>query len=176
MAQAYPFAPALLFMGLLVVKQFDLSLLYQKLQQNWGPIQTVSASEAFSYTDYYNQEMGEVPIRSFIIFTDLIDPSRLAQIKLQTNEIEHYFASDTGRQVNLDPGLLSAENIILATTKHRGHRIPLEKGIYGEVTLLYTKNTYIDFPWTYPDYKSPQAKEFFLTQRQLYLQRIRKGS
>ena len=49
---------------------------------------------------------------------------------------------DGGRRVNLDPGLLSLANLILATTKNRSHRIPLFDGIYAELTLLYAKKQF----------------------------------
>ena len=50
------------------------------------------------------------------------------------------------RRVNIDRGFLSLSRLILATTKDNAHRIPLEKGIYGEITLLYQKQAFQEMP------------------------------
>ena len=56
--------------------------------------------------------------------------------------------------MNLDPGLLSLPRFVLATTKESAHRIPLEEGIYAEITLLYEKGSFRPLAWTYPDFRS----------------------
>jgi hypothetical protein len=139
----------------------------------FGPIVRETSGVPFLFTDYYNAEMG-VPIqRFFMVFSELVDPSRLAWIKLQTNKIEEAFMEDGLRKVNLDPGLLSADNLILATTKDRSHRIPLADGIFGEVTLIYTKGAFQSLPWTYADYKSEEFKALFKEFRNEYLALLR---
>lgn len=44
---------------------------------------------------------------------------------------------DYKRKVNLDPGYLEPSKLVLASTKNFSHRIYLNQGIYGEVTLLF---------------------------------------
>ncbi len=68
--------------------------------------------------------------------------------------------SDGKRQVNLDPGILSEERLILATGKNYTHRIYLRNGIYGDLTLIYGKGSYRTLPWTYPDYSDPRLIHF----------------
>jgi len=78
--------------------------------------------------------------------------------------------------MNLDPGYLTMAKIVLASTKDFSHRIYLERGIYGEVTLYYKENTFNALPWTYPDYQSAAAKDFLSKVREKYhrqLQQIR---
>ena len=78
------------------------------------------------------------------------------------------FADGNGnRKINLDPGLLSLSSLILATTKNNVHRIPLQKGIYGEVTLMYVNREYQTLPWTYADYRTPAFHEIFKEMRTL---------
>ena len=111
--------------------------------------------------------------RFFIVFKELINPEELATIKIKTNLVEDSFASIDGRRINLDPGILSLSNFILATTKDRSHRIPLSKGIYGEVTLLYKDKKFQALDWTYADYRSEKFEELFKKYREEYKQKIR---
>jgi hypothetical protein len=46
-------------------------------------------------------------------------------------------------------------------------------GIFGEVTMHFRNNGFQFFPWTYPDYQSPEYQEFFLKLRQLYRNQLR---
>ena len=78
----------------------------------------------------------------------------LSAVKRRTNEIEAESAVNGCRRINLDPGILDFNRFILATTKNRGHRIPLTDGIYGELTLLFVRGRFRPFPWTYADYRS----------------------
>lgn len=174
MAEALPYKSEKLFIGVLYSDNTIVEEVYSQLETLWGPIERRSEPIPFLFTDYYNEEMRVTPTRQFLLFQKLIDPSLLAQCKIETNKIEEMWATDQRRRINLDPGLISAENIILATTKNRGHRIPLHSGIYGEVTLLYTNKGYIDFQWTYPDYKERRSKEFFLSARKEYLAQLQK--
>jgi hypothetical protein len=95
----------------------------------------------------------------------LVDPSGLASIKLQTNEIESRLADGDRRLVNLDPGMLGAGRFCLATTKDRAHRIPLEGGIFAELTLIYEKGGFHPLPWTYPDWASEPVREMLARWR-----------
>jgi hypothetical protein len=124
------------------------------LAERWGPVDYASDPFPFTFTHYYDAEMGSSIDRFFISFERLVDPARLAQIKQETNGIEDLFRENGSRKVNLDPGLLSLPRFILATTKENAHRIPLAGGIYAEITLLYGKGSFRPLPWTYPDFRS----------------------
>lgn len=112
-------------------------------------------------------------MRFFIVFEDLVDPSRLAWMKHTTNDMEIRFSEDGCRKINLDPGILSADNFILATTKDRSHRVPLSDGMYAEVTLMYASGQFNALPWTYADYRSDEFRALFKRFRQDYLQQRR---
>jgi hypothetical protein len=68
--------------------------------------------------------------------------------------------------VNLDPGLLTEENFILATGKNYSHRVYLRDGVFADLTLVYRKGEYLPLPWTYPDYASPAIREFLAQVRE----------
>ena len=165
--------PSLLIMGVLSSDEGVHPGLFALLTQQFGPILEMSEHAPFTFTDYYDEEMGCEPQRFFLVFEKLYDPSLLAEAKLITNELEEKFKKEGCRTINLDPGLISAPNLILATTKNRGHRIPLQKGIYAEVTLIYEKGQYNALPWTYADYGSEAFRLLFKRYRREYMARIK---
>ena len=78
------------------------------------------------------------------------------------------------RPINIDPGYMNESRLILASTKDFSHRIYLRDGIYAEVTLNYRRGRYESFPWTFPDYKSSDYQNFFLTVRELYVKKLKR--
>ncbi len=143
------------------------------LEKAFGPADLVSASMDFSWTDYYDHEMGEGIKRWFYSFERLVSPVELSKIKVLTNKIEERWAEGGLRKVNLDPGLLDLNRLILATTKNVGHRIPLQDGIYAEVTLIYMKKDFHPLEWTYPDYRSPEYIDILKEIRLLYRNKLK---
>jgi len=125
----------------------------------------------FACTDYYNEEMGENLFRYWISFTPVVLAKELYKIKILTNEIEKKFFSDDdkNRKVNLDPGYIDGSKLVLFSTKNYSHRIYLDCGIFAEVTLLYKHKQFHTLDWTYPDYKTQTAIEFFSKVREVYL-------
>ncbi|MCX8021818.1 MAG: DUF4416 family protein [Syntrophorhabdaceae bacterium] len=115
----------------------------------------------FHHTDYYNDEMGTDLMRLFILYEGLIDRQRLPEIKEGTNEIELILSNEGKRRVNIDPGYISLENLILATTKGYTHRIYIDRGIYGDLTLMFYKGTFRPLEWTYPDYREEKVIDLF---------------
>lgn len=126
----------------------------------FGQLDFLSEAHMFTYTSYYDKEMGEGIHRQVCSFAELVRPEALADIKQFTNKLESQFLSGGRRQVNIDPGLLSEERLVLATGKNFTHRIYLRDGIYADLTLIYTKGGYKPLPWTYPDYQEPRLHVF----------------
>jgi len=108
-----------------------------------------------------------------------MDPGQLAGIKLATNAIEDSMAVNAdgkiSRTVNLDPGYITASNLVLATTKDFSHRVYIGQGIYAEVTLNFRKGGCVFFEWTYPDFKSGKYTSFFLEIRRRYMEMTKTG-
>lgn len=126
----------------------------------------------FTFTGYYDKEMGAGIKRQFVSFTRLILPEQLPVIKLLTNKIEQDLALKGKRRVNIDPGYLSLAKVVLATTKDYSHRFYLGQGIYGEVTLTYARGKFSSFPWTYPDYQTQSYQQFFGEIREIYKKQL----
>ncbi|MCR5760412.1 MAG: DUF4416 family protein [Sphaerochaetaceae bacterium] len=174
MAVAREFEKTALVVGVLSSLEEERESLLSCLTSAFGPIKAITPTLDFPFTDYYDDEMGGHPVRYLILFEKLIDPSSLPSIKIKTNEMEKLFkGKGTGRPINIDPGILTLANLILATCKDRSHRIPLSQGVYGEVTLIYQNKDFQALPWTYADYASEGVKLHLRVFRELYKSMIR---
>jgi len=143
----------------------------ERLAERFGPIALSSEPYAFHHTAYYEPSMGPALVKLLHLFQTPVDPERLAEIKLLTNELEAELAAagrfPERRPLNLDPGLLHPGKFTLATTKDQAHRIYLRQGIYAEVTLSYREGAYVPLPWTYADYREPHVLAFLKQAREL---------
>ena len=112
--------------------------------------------------EYYSKEMGEKEnlVRLLVVSKKLYDREELVKAKLWGVEEEDK-RSPQGRQLNIDPGLMTLENIILGTGKIYGHRPYLGSGVYADLNLLYISGSYSPLEWTYPDYKEKEVISFF---------------
>jgi hypothetical protein len=142
----------------------------QRIEANASPVDFLSEEFPFTETQYYNEEMGEGLIRRYVSAEKLIDPDQLPHWKHLTNLWEDQHSVDGCRAINIDPGYLTAANLVLASTKPFSHRLYLGRGIYGEVTMLYMHGEYIKLPWTYPDYLNhqdaiKQIRHLYMAQR-----------
>ena len=174
MGTAEDFVKEKLVIGVLISVPEKKEKLINALTEKFGQADYVSPPMDFTFTDYYNEEMGDKIERFFISFADLVDPSSLAEIKLVTNSIEDSFAENGKRKINLDPGILSVESFILATTKNNGHRIPLKKGIYAEVTLMFVNRQFVPLQWTYADYRSEDYRRILTEIRKKYKEDLKR--
>ncbi|MGB9720700.1 MAG: DUF4416 family protein [bacterium] len=150
------------FAGLIYVKDFSVETALGEFRQMLGNVIKKSEIIPFTHTTYYNKEMGDNLLRQWVLFEKLVSPDLLIEMKHKSNEIEKNFLNKNGgRVINIDPGLISLSNIILASTKNYSHRIYLGKGIYAEVTLIYKDHQFKALEWTYPDYREEKALKFF---------------
>ena len=167
------FAPEKLVMAVLTSRIDRMAEILDGLRDGHGPTDFVSDPIPFTFTHYYDGEMGGGIMRFFASFQRLIPPDTLAAVKLASNAREERYREGQGRTVNLDPGLLCLSRFVLATTKEGSHRIPLSAGIYAEVTLMFEKGSFRPLPWTYPDYKSAPYIEILNGIRALYKEQVR---
>ena len=169
--------PAKLIIGFLSANPDLFTAAEAPLQQNYGAIDSRSEVFPWEMTRYYEREMGTHLLRQFISFERLTRPEELAHIKQKTNILEWAFASpataDGARRLNIDPGYLDANKLVLASTKDQAHRIYLSEGIYAEVTLRYHHGAFHPFEYTYPDYSWPETHDFLKQLRRLYLEQLR---
>jgi hypothetical protein len=175
--------PVCRFAGLLGGTEEELAAARWELAQWYGKIDDVSNVIPFSFTKYYEGEMGAALLRQWVRFEALFSPEHLAKCKLETNMAETLLARQfrekgegrgVERPINIDPGYVHRYKVILATTKDHSHRVYVREGIYEEVTLHWSQNVWTAWPWTYADYQSDEAKTFFTRARAVYLERLAK--
>jgi Domain of unknown function (DUF4416) len=160
--------PAKLIIGVFLKEKDLFKEIAEQLTDFFGELDIVSAWMPFDFTSYYEPEMGTPLFRRMMAFRQLIRQDGLPDIKLETNALETRYATDGQRRINLDPGYLLSERLVLATGKNFTHRIYIGKGIYADLTLVYHRNQYRSLPWTYPDYKDEGMKTFLKRVRQKY--------
>jgi hypothetical protein len=142
------------------------------LLRSFGAVDFESLELPFHYTDYYKQEFGTDLKRRFISFSRLISPADLAAIKVRTNKLEQNRTLRGKRLINIDPGYIDMAKLVLASTKDFCHRIYLNHGIFAEITLVYKKDSFTFWDWTYPDYRTPEYINIFNHLRQAYAQQL----
>jgi hypothetical protein len=157
-----------LFIGVLYSDEALLGKAQEALMERFGPVDFVSEPIPFDMTDYYQDEMGGPIQRKFLSFQELIDPGRLAEIKMTTNRIEEELAVNGRRKVNLDCGYMDVCKVVLASAKYNGQKIYLGQGIYADPTLHYEKGHFSPYPWSFPDFKTGRYERFFLRIRELF--------
>lgn len=159
-----------LILAMLYTSEAEAALLKERLIAEFGTMDVISAPYCFSeISPYYDREMGGTAQRILFSFHECKDPATLAMIKEKTNAIEAKYAVDGNRRINLDPGLIGCGRLTLATTKNAGHRIPLQNGIYAELTLFYARGGWHPFPWTYMDFKTTHVHTFLSESRKIYM-------
>jgi hypothetical protein len=163
-----PFTPVKPFCGIIYKRAVDCKEGIHILEHNIGAVDMESAEILFDSTTYYCEELGQPLFRKFISFSNLIPPEDLVDLKLMTNRIEGELTVDGKRRINIDPGYLSQNNIIIATTKNYYHRVPLQRGIYAHIEYIFRKNEPSLLPWTYPDFKKREYISFFKELKRRY--------
>jgi hypothetical protein len=128
---------------------------YGDIKMQFGPF------DFSSFSHYYKDEMGEELLKKFYIFSLPVSLEHFYRFKLESQSMEDLFRQNDKRCVNIDPGYLALYQLSLLTTKAFSHRTYLAEGIYAECTLIAEGKDYRPLPWTYPDYRTLDALNFF---------------
>lgn len=165
MAEAREPGPVLFLTGVLAAEPELFSAVRLQLEQCWGSVAATSPIWPFDHTSYYRKESGEGIQRMFLAFGGKFSREELATRKLQSNAIELDFSTQkvgsSPRPVNIDPGYLAPEKLVLASCKNFAHRIYIGQGVFAEPTLLYRHGRFEALEWTFPDYAAGRYFPFF---------------
>jgi len=167
--------PVKLIASLFSPSQSLLDEIMEALPGRFGPTDRVSPPLMFDRTTYYAREMGWPLHRRFVSFKALVSPERLVEIKIETNALEERYLTEGKRRVNIDPGYVALERLVLATGKNYVHRIYLSRGIYADLTLVFSKGSFSPLPWTYPDYATVDIIGYFNQVRADYQGQLKGG-
>ncbi len=113
---------------------------------------------------YYSKEMGDSLKRVFLSYREPMNRDDFVFFKVWVTALEDQFSKE-GRTINIDLGMLSLENMILATGKPYAHRPYLGQGVYADLNYIFKAKETEFLSWTYPDYQDPKKTEWFLNER-----------
>lgn len=164
-----------LVVGVLARDPNTLESAVQILVTKYGSLDFDSGNIPFTWTNYYQKELGDSPIRRLLAFETLIHREEIVACKLQTNALESDASDARGRPFNLDPGYMTLGQFFLATTKDQRQRVYISRGIYVEPTLFFQDGHFHTFDWTYRDYASPVYLEWFDKARERLAYQHRTG-
>ena len=174
MGSGRPYQPHKLIIPALLTSQTEIEEMDRLVADSFGSIDSRSEQIDFTFTHYYDAELGTPIVRVLYSISELVDPTELARFKHLSNDIEAETARSDGRRIiNLDPGLLSLSRVILATTKPSAHRIPIGLSMHAEITLLYRRGRFQTLEWTYPDFSSHAYDDWFLSVRSRYHEQLK---
>lgn len=117
----------------------------------------------FNFTRYYEEEMGPNLKKDVLIFEREIKEEQLAEIKKYTNSLEDNYRRNGNRRINIDPGYLTKEELILASNKKSNYKAEIGKNIYSHLTLRFENSKCVNTARTYPDYRTEKV-QCFLTK------------
>ncbi len=160
--------PVKMFFGVLYSDEAKFQDALNAIEHRYGSIDYRSEGFPFDKTDYYAPEMGVSIIRLFVSLERLIEPHEIARIKLESNSIEDELSVDGLRKVNLDPGYLDYDKVVLASAKYNGDKIYLDRGIWADLTLRFKHGEFEPYPWSFPDFKTGLYDAVFVQIRNRY--------
>jgi len=128
---------------------------------------------SFDKTAYYEPEMGTGLQRCYCAFESLVPAQSLASIKISTWELEQRFSREGRRRLNLDPGLLDAGKVVLASFKQAPQKLYLGSGVYADMVLFFTSGAWRPLPWTFPDLKGGEHLELLTAARIRYKAKLK---
>jgi len=167
------FRPVKLFMAVLYNKQGDPADFIPHLARIFSPVDYRSPVYPFDHTHYYEEEMGSSLSRILLSFERLISPDTLEEIKHLTRVVESIYSHGANRNINLDPGYLDLDKVVLASAKYGRQKIPLKDGIFADPTLEFTRHDFKPFEWTFPDFSTQLYYEDLRHIRVIYKHQLR---
>lgn len=150
--------------GILTSRPDSLPRVLDELRPNFGNADIIGQFRPFDHTSYYENEMGGGLLRTFVSFAELKFAENAKDFKTWTKEIEEIFSQDQKRTVNLDPGFVDANKVVLITGKHGGHKIKLSKDVWADFLLWYNKG-WVALPWAFPDFRDGGLFPLFTKMR-----------
>ena len=161
--------PVKLITGLIFKTSLPIDRCIMNLQERFGEVDFKSDILPFHYTNYYEDEMGQELSRIIVSYEKLIRRDKLVNIKKLCTKLEKKYSKYGKRDINIDPGYIAPEHLILATGKGFYHRPYLGKGVYADLTLVFRNKEFIPLEWTYPDYRTDMLRNLFKRIRESYM-------
>ncbi len=141
------------------------------LEKQFGRVQCETMEIEYA-SDQYAEEMGEQLQRRFYSFEKMVERDTLPEIKALCTRMEKQFSDMVDgypfRTVNIDPGVMTSESVVMASHREFNHRIYLGGGVFAELALVFSRGRFVRLPWTNMDFCQGEAIEFFLRVRESF--------
>ena len=135
-----------------------------ELEKHFGRIDAETDELEYLSARDYVEEMGEGLKRRFFSFVKIHEPDKLADYKRRTRRVEEKFSEKVGdvtfRSINIDPLIMTASGLTLATSRDAPHRICIGRGIFAEKALALIGKKFKPFMWTHPNFAEEDMLEF----------------
>jgi len=142
------------------------------LEKQFGRVRCETVDIQYTNTDRYEEEMGSNLVRRLFSFEKLVERDSLPEIKSVCQEIERQLGDQVGdfvfRAANLDPGVLTPDNLVMASNREYNHRIYLADGVFAEIQLIWAHGQFTRLPWTNHDFCDDEVVDFLIRVRQTF--------
>lgn len=164
-------APCFIFLSALIRSDLVQNSLFDQFLKSEGFCLEGVEADSSTFISYYQKEMGQSPdyVRKFYFSSTFFQREILISLKEKCLAFEYSTAINLKRIINLDPGILCLEHVILATSKPYSHRPYLGQGVYAELVYLFEKGKFHNLPWCYPDYQRSEIIGIFEKERKKLL-------
>jgi hypothetical protein len=141
----------------------------RQLERRFGRVQCETIDIPHVGGKEYTEEMGDSLARRFFSFERMVQRDSLIEIKTACHKIESQLGDQvhdyTFRTVNIDPGIMTPDNVVMACHREYNHRVYISDGVFAEIVLIWSRGQFCRLPWTNPDFCHDEAIEFFLRVR-----------
>jgi hypothetical protein len=144
------------------------------LEPHFGSADIIGEWMPFGHTNYYEDEMGPRLARSFVAFEKLVEEHFAASFKKIATDIEDALSVDGRRRVNIDPGFISSNKLVLVSGKYGGNKIALAQGVWADMLLWYNKG-WTAMPWAFPDFRNGELFPLFMKMRGRLKEKMKTG-
>lgn len=172
MARVMEPPPGKLILSIIYSSMDALSDSLKTLERRFGRVQFETAEIECAVSKRYEEEMGHDLHRRFFSFEQMTPRSALTSIKGICHKIEPNFSDHVEdfhfRTVNIDPGIITPNNLVMASHHEYGHSIYLTSGVYNELMLVWSQGRFVRLPWTPADFYDDEAVDLFERVRALF--------
>jgi hypothetical protein len=137
----------------------------RQLERRFGRVTCETIDIQHSNGREYAEEMGDTLYRRLFSFERMVPRDSLVEIKTACHKIESQLGDQvhdyTFRTVNIDPGIMTPDNFVMACHREFNHRIYINEGVFAEIVLIWSKGKFCRLPWTNQDFCHEEAIDFF---------------
>lgn len=172
MPKLTPPAPGRLICSVAYAQIDALADCLRRLENQFSAVMFETLDIPFTGEARHREEMGHQLTRRFFSFEKQVGLDRLPDLKRLCRKIEAGFADEVDdylfRAVNVDPGIMTPENVVMASSQGMNYRLYLTNGVYAQVELIWSRGQFVQLPWTNPDFTHPEALDLFNRVRETF--------